>query len=446
MPEPFAASFDRSESQTSRRARVTAAAETLALQGAIMGWNRYVGDARWAVVTPASLGRNLSSPWVLDRDAYFVNQLGHPQQGTFPFTAARSAGLGFWESAAFPFAASALWEIAGETDRAAINDQITTTIAGIVLGEIVFRASEWTRANGRDVWRNLLATLVAPMTALDTAAGAGRRPAPRALRLEAGAGVLSTVRAPRGDAVSPGAAPVLRLALTHGVPGAPETSIERPFDHFDAVVAFAPTPDPIMTIRARGLVAAGEFGRNERGGGLAGVWLSFDLDSPGARRVSTSAVGLGATGRWEIGRRLVAEGTAIASAVVLGAAGVVEPAPGSARDYRFGPGAQGVAEARLVADGRFTLGASLRPYLILAATTPRGSELVVNGEASAQVRLLGHHALGVSAMRFLRWFSKETGSSARQTGAQATVTWTFVLDPPPIGPNVSDGAAVPPGS
>ena len=301
---------------------------------------------------------------------------------------------------------------------------------------IVFRASGWLRADGESGGRNLLATLVAPMTALNAATV--EREAPDGLRLEAGLGVLSTVRAPRGDAVPRGAAPMLRLAATHGVPGSREVRFERPFDHFDVVAAFAPTPDPIMTVRARGLVAAHELAESERGGGLAGLWLSFDLDSPGARRVSTSAVGFGATGRWAVRPRLVAEGTAIASAVVLGAAGVIEPEPGSARDYRFGPGAQGVLEARLVAEDRLTLALALRPYLILAASPPRGSELVVDAEASAHVRLLGPHAIGVSATRFLRRSRTENSASLTQVGTQVTVMWMFALDPPPAGVDTED--------
>ncbi|MCK9389946.1 MAG: DUF3943 domain-containing protein [Syntrophales bacterium] len=44
-----------------------------------------------------------------------MNQLLHPYQGSIYYGLARSAGLSFWESSAYTFAGSFLWETAGET-------------------------------------------------------------------------------------------------------------------------------------------------------------------------------------------------------------------------------------------------------------------------------------------------------------------------------------------
>jgi hypothetical protein len=43
-------------------------------------------------VTNESVRRNLRSSWVVDRDPFAVNQLGHPYQGSMYHTFARSAG------------------------------------------------------------------------------------------------------------------------------------------------------------------------------------------------------------------------------------------------------------------------------------------------------------------------------------------------------------------
>jgi len=79
-------------------------------------------------VGASSIRRNLQSGWVVDHDEFKVNQLFHPYQGSIYHTAARSAGLGFWTSAAFTFAGSVLWEVAGETTAPSVNDQVASGI------------------------------------------------------------------------------------------------------------------------------------------------------------------------------------------------------------------------------------------------------------------------------------------------------------------------------
>jgi len=421
---------------SSRRAPVrylTPAAEALAVQGLMMGWNRYVGSARWATVTPDSVHQNLTSRWVLDDNAYFINQLGHPYQGTFPYSAARSAGLGFWTSSAFPFAASALWEVAGETEQPSINDQVTTTVAGIVFGEVLYRAGDWVRGDGRSPWRTAAAAFLSPMSAVNRSLLRGvPAEAPVALRLETTAGVLTEQHRPAGQAAAP-AAPMLGVALTHGVPGDADFRFERPFDHFDARFAFAAASDPAMSLRARGLVAGTDFAAGEGGGGLWGLWLGFDLESPGVRRVSTSSLGVGATGRWAVGRGVAVEGTAIGSAVMLGAAGVVARDPGSDRDYRFGPGAQGLLDVAVSAGDRVRAGVSLRQYLVIGAGDSTGSDLLLDGAVTARVRVVGHHGLQASASRFQRTAREDDGSVARQQGSSLVLSWVYAVDPPPPG-------------
>src|SRR5688572_19200965 len=92
-------------------------------------------------VTMASIRRNLRGPWVVDDDPFQVNQFGHPYQGAMYHGIARSNGLGYWPSAIYTFAGSAMWEIAGETTAPSFNDQIASGIAGSFLGEPLFRVS-----------------------------------------------------------------------------------------------------------------------------------------------------------------------------------------------------------------------------------------------------------------------------------------------------------------
>jgi hypothetical protein len=404
---------------------LTAAVETLAIFTVVATWNRTVGAARWATVTPQSIGKNLASPWVLDDNAYFVNQMGHPLQGSVTFGAARSAGLGFWGSTAYPFAASALWELAGETERPALNDQVTTTVGGIVLGEILYRASDWIRGDGRGAWRQVAATLISPMSTVNRTVVVGGDPEPIGpLRFSAGMGVITTSSNPSLDG---GIAPAFDLKVTHGVPGSPGWKFNRPFDHFDVALQYAPTPDPIMSLRARGLLVGSEFAEGPAGGGLWGLWLSFDLASPSSRRVSTSAVGVGGTGRWALTPALTLDGTAVGSAIILGASGVT--APVGDRSYRFGPGAQAVLEASLTWEDRFRLGLDLRPYLVVAAGPPGGRDILVVSDLSARLRLWGHHALEATASRYLRLATEVEGQGTQAGGTTLMVTWRWAVEP-----------------
>jgi len=258
---------------------------------------------------------------------------------------------------------------------------------------------------------------------------------PGPLRLETTAGLQAEVARPSGQPAAPAAA-AFGVAVTHGLPGDPSFTFERPFDHLDARFAFSPGDDPSMSLRARGLLAGTDFAAGSRGAGLWGLWLGFDLESPGARRVSTSSLGFGATGRWAVGRGVGLEGTAIGSAVLMGAAGVVARQPGSDRDYRFGPGAQALLDLAVTAGDRVRAGATLRQYLVVGAGDSTGSDLLLDGAVTARVRVVGHHGLQASASRFQRTAREEGGATAHQGGSLVLLSWVYAVDPPAPGPRL----------
>jgi hypothetical protein len=165
------------------------------------------------------------------------------------------------------------------------------------------------------------------------------------------------------------------------------------------------------------------------------MWLSFDLASPGNRRVSTSAVGVGGTGRWALSPAWTLEGTAVASAVILGASGITTPI--GDRSYRFGPGAQGVLEGTMTWEDRFRLGLDLRPYLVVASGNPGGSDAMAVGNLSARYRLWGHHAIEATATRFLRRTIEADGQVSRAGGTTMMITWRWAVEP--LGAGVVPG-------
>ena len=86
--------------------------------------NRHFIDSKEYGSDFKSIGNNLTSPLVIDRDPFSVNQLGHPYQGNIYFGFARSAGLDFWQSLAYSLGGSLLWEIG----RASCRERVSTIV------------------------------------------------------------------------------------------------------------------------------------------------------------------------------------------------------------------------------------------------------------------------------------------------------------------------------
>ncbi|WP_191014519.1 DUF3943 domain-containing protein [Treponema zioleckii] len=82
---------------------------------------------------------NLHRNWCWDKDGFFMNQFGHPYQGSLYFNAARSNGLNFWQSFLVTAGGSLMWEEFGETTTPAVNDFITTPLCGSLVGETLHR-------------------------------------------------------------------------------------------------------------------------------------------------------------------------------------------------------------------------------------------------------------------------------------------------------------------
>lgn len=403
-----------------------AAAETLAIHLTMLAWNRWVGEASWGNISGRSVWRNVTSSWVLDDDQYWINQLGHPYQGTLAYSTARSAGLSFWWSSLYPFAESTLWELTGETEPPSINDQVTTVVSGVVIGEVLQRISDALGAR-QGAGERLAAVALNPVGAVNSQIFARNPIPPPPARALFVAGVLT------GDAdgagwASQGALPVgyAGLDLVYGIPGDPRFRLSRPFDHFVLQAGWGALGAPDATLRARGLVvgAQGELGRDARG--VWGLFLSFDFDTPGDYRVSTSALGLGASGRLDLGPELALDGTAIASAVLMGAAGAIErpPPPEEGRDYRLGPGEQALLELDLLWR-RVRAGVTLRQFFLYGLDQGAGTELRIDAGARAVFQLVGSHGVGVEAVRLLRRSEDRGAGPETESGSTVRVYYAY---------------------
>jgi hypothetical protein len=114
---------------------------------------------------------NLRYGFEWDDNAFAVNQIGHPYQGSNYFTAGRANGLSFWESAPLAALGSATWEYFGETHKPSVNDLINTTVGGIAIGEMLHRTG-WlirdpTKTGKSRLWNEIVATAIDPLTGMN---------------------------------------------------------------------------------------------------------------------------------------------------------------------------------------------------------------------------------------------------------------------------------------
>jgi len=100
---------------------------------------RIILQEDYSDINLSTMNDNLHSKWVWDEDGFFMNQFGHPYQGSLYFTSGRSNNLNFWQSFFLTAFGSFTWEEFGETTTPAINDIITTSICGSIFGEALHR-------------------------------------------------------------------------------------------------------------------------------------------------------------------------------------------------------------------------------------------------------------------------------------------------------------------
>ena len=356
---------------------------------------------------------NLGSGWVIDTDPFEVNQFLHPYQGSVFHGFARSAGLSFWQSMGYAFGGSLLWKEAGETDKPSINDQITTTFAGPILGEPLFRmASLLLENSGGDpgFWRELGAAAIAPtmgfnrLTFGDRFRGVFPSYDPWFyMRLQIGANLNSTVNSNVNVNPDVLGTPITQsfnktdviadFSMAYGLPGKPGYTYDRPFDYFDFEFQ-ATTANVFENIISRGLLYGTAYQAGDSYRGIWGVYGSYDYISPQIFRISSTAASLGTTGDWRMSQAIVLQGTALGG-VGYGAAGVIHGS--GQRDYHYGLTPQSLLALRLVLGDRAALEVTGREFYVsgVASTESRGSENIFRADAALTLRVYGRHALSI---------------------------------------------------
>ena len=353
-------------------------------------------------VTGASIRHNLRGPWVVDDDPFQVNQFGHPYQGAMYHGIARSNGLGYWTSAVYTFASSALWEIAGETTQPSSNDQIASGIAGSFLGEPLFRVSRLLldRAdNGPGIWRRLASVIVSPPAGLNDALVGPPRGLPSSeavpfsdIRVQIGVTAIPTSHSPSGYSLAVDQ-PRLALSMDHGYPGNASYRHERPFDYFR--IESAVSDEGLEHLSTRGLLAGADYG-GERVAGIWGLYGSYDYFAPAGFRFSSTSASFGTTLQASLAKSVVVQMSALA-----GGGYAATFSEDQTDDFHYGVSPNAVGNLRFIAGRRAAVDLTAREYFVSGfggfGTGQR--DLIFVGDAWLAFRIVGRHALGLTYQR-----------------------------------------------
>lgn len=387
--------------------------ETVGFEFLLNQYDRHVLDASVYGTNFSTFRHNLGSGWVIDTDPFQTNQFLHPYQGSIFHGFARSAGLSFWESMAYAFGGSLLWKEAGETGKPSINDQITTTFAGPILGEPLFRMASLLLESGGDApgfWRELGAAAISPTMGFNRLFFGDRF---RAVfpsyepsfytRLQVGATVGSTVTSnvnvnpdelgtPASQAFAKDAA-IVDFSMAYGLPGKRGYAYDRPFDYFQFEFE-ATTANIFENIISRGLLYGTSYEAGDNYRGIWGLYGSYDYIAPQIFRISSTAASLGTTGEWWLSKSVALQGTALGG-VGFGAAGTIHGS--GQRDYHYGLTPQALLALRLILGDRVTLDVTGREFYVsgVASTESRGSETIFRADASLTLRIYNRHAIAL---------------------------------------------------
>jgi hypothetical protein len=383
------------------------AIEIVAMNAAVNLVGRRTKYAPDLKVSFGSIKRNVTSTWVQDHDPFVINQLLHPFQGAMYHGMARSSGLNYWQAAAYTFAGSALWEIAGERTPPSRNDQIASGIAGSFFGEPLFRAAHRLLKRGGGppgFWRTLTATVISPPTVVNRKILGDR------VDLEPpGTAAAIDVRLELGAMAGPSPRAAAGFLIDQEVSSTTGGRQPRPFDHFRLEGGVSSTG--FERLSSRGLIA----GRDYRG---------YDYFAPDVFRLSSTSVSSGTSTAWQW-PSMTLRGT-----VLLGVGyTVIEPVTVAATRYDVAP--QALLGLQLTSR-HAVLDLTAREYII-GAGAGFGSdrhEAVFRGDAALVLRLPGRHGIALTFARSQRAMSHPGLPSAIYGRSSIGVFYT-ILSPRP---------------
>ena len=321
-----------------------AAAEVAASNLILFSVHRYVKKDGAYGIGPQSWWQNIKRGPEWDGNPFAVNQFSHPFNGGYYFSTARSHGYNYWESMPFTMFGTLMWEFFMETNPAAINDLVNTSVGGFAVGEATYRLSRLLLLQGPTPLGAGASFLINPFGTLHMAAS-GESSADCVDRLpSAFRGRLNIGYRQLGDAGNPGAResfPFLELYLEYGDPISGDH--QKPFHSFELIgqLNFADI-NPLGRFHIRGVLAGDTKGSKDGVRHFIGAYQHLDFINDETYEVGAQSFGAGILSRFPLGGAFEVRTGFDLNAVILGAVRSEYsgyPEQGRSRNYDYGPGA-----------------------------------------------------------------------------------------------------------
>ena len=374
-------------------------------------YNRWVGKKDEDQTTLQSWWYNLRRGWSFDNNDFPVNHFEHPYSGAIYFNSARAQGYDFWPSTLFPLAGSALWEYFGEKQQPSINDQVNTTLGGIILGETLYRFSSAIlddRTTGaerviREIGAGLLdpprglARLVSGDVARLGSNPAGRLPSSFGMNVELGMFRQDRVLNRRNSVYGQDQ---IWTSLSFAA-GDPFGEVKRPFDAFRLELATATGgSNPTTEARALGFLSTHDLVMHAGMNQEIATAIHYHYNQNAAFVTGGEGFSGGLLSRYQLGAGMSLRTEAWLTGIVLGA---VKPDSGtrraardtSARGYDYGSGGGARLLVRLDHGHETLVDISYQPFWYEILSGVARSHFYDISSARFQLPLIGPSALGI---------------------------------------------------
>ena len=392
-----------------------AATEVVGIDLGVWSMDRYAFKQDWAKISIKSVKHNFESGFVFDDSDFLMNQFLHPYNGNLYFNTARTNGFSFWESAPFAFTGSMIWELFMEIEEPSNNDLITTTLGGMMLGEITFRVSSLLlddSATGFErTWREISAAMINPVRGINRLVkGQYRYVSKHNLQeWKPVTGIISF----GGNNVGEGMnlengtqTPLLKMQFIYGSPFLKE-EFRKPFEYFNLHLGINLSKEnTISNFFGQALLYGKNF--NFQGNlddiqqdNLVGVFQHFDYLANATYEISASGFGGGVISRFSAYEGMELFTSAHISGIVLGGSNSIH-AEGAGRDYNLGPGFSTKLESWLINKkyGEFYLGYS--NYFLYTISGADGSETITITNARMETPISKRFRIGIEYLYYTR--------------------------------------------
>jgi hypothetical protein len=326
---------------------LTPLVETIGTNLVIGGFSRYVLKLKFAYINQETILHNCDTGFVWDDDEFEINQIGHPYQGGLYYSAAKYFGHGYFVGTLYSMLGSLQWEYFMENEPPSINDLITTSLSGPMLGEILYRLSEKVlddKSTGAErFFRESAALIINPVIGFNRlVSGASfskcqtkrKTYVDTPVRLTFNAGGQLSRKADKTESTAPDIATGdIIVSLIYG----DLYSVKRPFDFFMLDIGIN-TATPMSDIKVQGVLWNKELTYLLKKT-LFNIYHNYDFVTSGIYKVGAASAGIGLSAIYPFGDN----GWGLLyslqiNGIFMGGAST-EYYFRDARDYNLGPGA-----------------------------------------------------------------------------------------------------------